>query len=265
MIESAVISSCDNQKIKNIRKLRKKKYRIIQNAYIIESIKLFKEANQWHIPVLQIFYTRSCIEKNPELKKILADLSETGITVYEVSEKVFRNISEFQTPEGILCIVEKQEHSIQNIKRILILDDIQDPGNAGTMIRTADAAGFNAIICSEHTIDIYDSKVIRSTMGSFFHIPVIQSKDILSDIKRLKNDNVLICGTALEGKESYHCPISSVDKIALILGSESHGMSQSLKTQCDVLWRLPIFGKAESLNVSVAAGICMYNISEYFL
>ena len=264
MIESAVISSCDNQKIKNIRKLRKKKYRTIQNAYIIESIKLFKEAIQWHIPILQIYYTQLCIKRNPELKKLLVDLGEKDISVYEVSEKVFRNISEFQTPEGILCIVEKQEHSIQNIKRILILDDIQDPGNTGTMIRTADAAGFNAVLCSEHTIDIYDSKVIRATMGSFFHIPIIQSKDILSDVKRLKNDNVLICGTALEGKESYHCPISSVDKIALILGSESHGMSQMLKDQCDILWKLPIRGKAESLNVSVAAGVFMYKISEFF-
>ena len=265
MIESDAISSCDNQKIKNIRKLRKKKYRNIQNAYIIESIKLFKEAVQWQIPILQIFYAKPCIERNPELKKILSDFSTNGIMVYEVSEKVFRNISEFQTPEGILCIVEKQAYSIQNKKRVLVLDNIQDPGNAGTMIRTADAAGFDAIFCSEHTIDIYDSKVIRSAMGSFFHIPIIQSKDILSDVKRLKKEKVLICGTALEGKESYHCPISNTDKIALILGSESHGMSQSLKNQCDVLWRLPIFGKAESLNVSVAAGICMYKISECLL
>ena len=264
MIESAVISSCDNQKIKNIRRLRKKKYRIIQNAYIIESIKLFKEAIQWHIPIKQIFFTHLCLVKNPELKKIFIELKKNGITVFEVEDKVFRNISEFQTPEGILCVAEKKEYSIHDINHILILEHIQDPGNAGTMIRTADAAGFDAVICSEHTIDIYDSKVIRSTMGSFFHIPVIQSKDLLFDVRRLKKNSVMICGTALEGKESYQCPLSKADKIALILGNESHGMSQTLKDQCDVLWRLPIRGKAESLNVSVAAGVFMYKISESF-
>ena len=262
MIESAIISSYDNQKIKNIRKLRKKKYRTIQNAYVIESIKLFKEAFQWKVPIKQIYFTRTCLEKNPDLGPILKDLNQNGVMIFEVQDNVFRHISEMKTPEGMLCVAEKQSRTISNPRYILILDHIQDPGNAGTIIRTADAAGFDTVLCSEHTIDIYDAKVIRSSMGSFFHIPVIQSQNLLSDIDRLKKEDVTLCGAAVEGEESFHCPIGKTEKIALILGNESHGMDEALKAQCDVLWRLPILGHAESLNVSVAAGILMYQISQ---
>ena len=142
----------------------------------------------------------------------------------------------------------------------MLIDAVQDPGNVGTMIRTADAAGFDAVILGEGTVDLYNDKVIRATQGSIFHLPIIQA-DLLLKMDELQKQGVVICASTLEKA----VPIESVErteKMALIVGNEGQGVNPVLIEKADQLVHIPIYGKAESLNVSVAAGIMLYEMQK---
>lgn len=143
----------------------------------------------------------------------------------------------------------------------VILDDVQDPGNVGTIIRTADAAGFDGIICSSKTADIYNEKVLRGAMGSVFHLPVLQTGALGETVLFLKEQGTRMIGTSLQGKTSLSASLAAQKAVGIILGNESKGMSKGMADLCDDLYKLPMYGHAESLNVSVAAGILMYDIA----
>src|SRR5699024_7511376 len=135
---------------------------------------------------------------------------------------------------------------------------IQDPGNLGTIIRTADAAGFSNIILGRGTVDLYNDKVIRATQGSLFHIPIVQ-KDLTESIPRLKESGFSVLATTLQRAKNYR-DIEPSEKTAIILGNEGSGVDETLINMADELVKIPIYGKAESLNVGIAAGILMYYI-----
>ncbi len=248
-----MINSRNNLEIIEVSKLKQKKHRDLTGNYLIEGIKLVKEALNNNADILKIYLIPSI------LKKIEIPAS---IKIVEVNEKVLNKISSQKNPEGIVAVVKKNDVLPNRSSKILVLDNIQNPGNLGTIIRTADAAGFDSVYCSSNCVDLYNDKTIRATMGSLFHIPVLINQDLSIVLKDLKNKSFEVIATVLDGEDLYLNRVIVPEKLALLFGNESHGIRNDLLDYCTKKIKLPIFGKAESLNVSVAAGIFMYAYSD---
>ncbi|HEY4601119.1 MAG TPA: RNA methyltransferase [Cerasibacillus sp.] len=243
-----MITSVQNEKVKAWRKLHKRKERLKSKLFIVEGYHLVEEAwkSNWEIKELIVM----------DQTDIPSWYKESNITV--VSKQVFQSISKTETPQGILAIVKMKQTFIQNGKHLLLIDAVQDPGNLGTIIRTADAAGLGGIILGEGTVDVFNDKVIRATQGSLFHIPIKESL-LVEEINTLKNNGYHIWASALEEAQDYQ-EVNVPEKVALLLGNEGAGINQKYIEQADLSVKIPIYGKAESLNVGVAASILMYYI-----
>ncbi|MEA5074361.1 MAG: RNA methyltransferase [Eubacterium aggregans] len=254
------ITSCSNSRVKSICALQRKRIRDTEDAFIFEGIKLFREALAWDVPITDIFITPSLLQILEE-DGLNRNLQSKGVETWVVDDAVMQKISLQKNPEGVLCRCQKMENKEQDLPSYVIFEDIQDPGNVGTLIRTADAAGFGGIITTESTADIYNDKVLRSSMGSVFHLPIVQNVSLDNILLTLKQSGYTIIGTALEGNENFDIKDYQTFKPVIILGNESKGMKDNTKAQCDHLLRLPMYGPAESLNVSVAGGIVLYDIA----
>ena len=252
-----MITSVSNPDIIQTAKLKQKKYRDLTGQFLIEGIKLTSEAINNHIQIEKIFILPELINKLP---------NKNNFEIIEVNKKIIKKLSSQKNPEGIIALVKKDSinFNFRNNKFIL-LDEISDPGNLGTIIRTADAAGYEAVFCSPNCADLYNEKTIRSTMGSIFHIPVIENINLIEKIEELKVNKFRIYGTSLDGEILYLNQVKVPEKFALVLGNESHGISSEIQNSCTQLLKLPIFGKSESLNVSIAAGIFMYAFTDQFI
>ncbi|EQB35769.1 hypothetical protein M948_12060 [Virgibacillus sp. CM-4] len=242
-----LITSVKNDKVKVWKKLHKRKERFKTGTFLIEGFHLVEEAwkSNWQLNEI-------ILQEGNHIPEFCNDIP----TVF-VSEQVFGMISQTNSPQGIAAIITMKEEYVPVSKgQVLLVDAIQDPGNLGTMIRTADAAGFSEIIVGEDTVDIFNDKVIRSTQGSLFHIPVRQA-DLQIEIKRLQELGFEVWATALEHAENY-ATLKPSQKTALIVGNEGNGIKQEFLLDANKIVTIPIYGDAESLNVSVAAGILMY-------
>ena len=252
-----VISSKDNELVKHIKKLKDKKYRDESNEYIVEGVKLIEEA----------------VKENAKIKKIVVceDTTRTyeiptnvmlEIAKYEciyVTEKIFATITQVTNPQGIMAIIEKNDKNkeidfTQDI--IVALDDVQDPGNLGTILRTVDSIGLNQIIVSKGTADAFNAKVVRSTMGAIFRINIIEVDDLKQSIKEMKKHHFKLMVTSLQTDNSIYD--IDFNKKIIVIGNESNGVSQEIQDMADEKAKIPMLGKTESLNASVAAGIVMY-------
>ena len=204
-------------------------------------------------------YVSESYEKSPEGKKSLI-----GKTYEIIADSVFKKMSDTVTPQGVMCVVDKAEYIFddlinKNSLKVLVLEGVQDPGNLGTMLRTSEAAGFNFILADKNTVDVYNPKVIRSTMGSIFRVPVIYTDDILSDIDKLKNKGVKCVAAHLRGNKSYR-DIDYPKKAAVFIGNEGKGLSDEISEKADILVKIPMEGKVESLNAAVAAALMMFEV-----
>lgn len=241
-----MITSLQNHQVKAWKKLHQRKYRQQTRMFIIEGNHLVEEAitSDWQIEHIIV---REDIEPSS---------SFTNNHVIWVSRDVFNHLSQTKTPQGIMAVVRMKEFSVIQGNQLLAIDAIQDPGNLGTIIRTADAAGYDGIILGKGTVDVFNDKVIRATQGSLFHIPFIQGR--LQDyLKKLKREKFTIIASALRHAKHYQ-EIKNVNKFALLLGNEGSGVKKELIQLAHECVQIPIYGRAESLNVSVAAGILMY-------
>lgn len=243
-----IIRSIKNQQVKNWRKLHRRKYREESNSFLIEGDHLIEEAHKARQDIQEII-----LEEGREAP----DWSDPG-QVYRVSREIFKEISQTQSPQGIAAVLKRRKGQIAKGKYLLLIDAIQDPGNLGTIIRTADAAGFSKIYLGEGTVDPYNDKVIRSSQGSLFHI-AIEQKALEEVIPALKAEGFSLWGTSLKGAKNYQEVIPS-GKTAIILGNEGQGVSDRWLHLADKLVKIPIYGQAESLNVGIAAGILMYHV-----
>ncbi|GEN31477.1 TrmH family RNA methyltransferase [Cerasibacillus quisquiliarum] len=243
-----MITSIQNEKVKDWRKLHKRKERQKTKLFIVEGYHLVEEAWKSNWEIVEVIVMDQI--------DIPSWYTDNNITI--VSKQVFQSISTTKSPQGILAVVKMKQTFIQNGKHLLLIDAVQDPGNLGTIIRTADAAGLGGIILGEGTVDAFNEKVIRATQGSLFHIPIKEAK-LNHEIKQLKNIGYTIWASSLEQAHHYqhiHVP----EKVALLLGNEGSGIKQKYIEQADLSVKIPIYGKAESLNVGVAASILMYYI-----
>lgn len=258
--DNPVISSRSNEKLKYLRKLGNKPFRDNEKAFSIEGTKLFLEAFQSQLIFRQIFMTEQWFDSQNEcIQDSIALLNANGVSIVVVINEIFNSISTMNQSEGVISIVNKIEFEPSDFMKYVLLDDVQDPFNVGTIIRTADAAGIDCVITSRKTADIYNEKVLRGSMGSVFHIPVIQVDSLSEYAQLLKNRKITIIGTSLEGDSLWQRqPIKT--PYAIVLGNESQGISYEMSQLCDILLKIPILGNAESLNVSTAAGIILYDI-----
>lgn len=251
------ISSKDNDFIKHIKKLKDKKYRDLNNEYIIEGIKLVGEAIQEKAKIKQIIICEECEKADNISRELMYEIAKEEC-VY-VTEKVFKYISEVSTPQGILAIIEKNntEKEIDYSQDIIVaLDDVQDPGNLGTILRTVDSIGLNQILVSKGTADVYNPKVVRSTMGAIFRVKIIECEDLGKTLKEAKKHKFKVVVSSLQTDNSIY----DIDykKKVIIIGNEANGVEQHIQEMSDEKIKIPMLGKTESLNASVATGIILY-------
>lgn len=250
------ITSTSNETIKYFISLNDKKTRMNAKRFIVEGYHLVNEASKTNLLEAII----STDEK--ELKKI------NNVRRYLVNDAIINKIATTKNPQNILGIVKMLDHNITNLvpiikenkTKLIMLDDVNDPGNLGTIIRTAAGLGYDGIIMSPNTVDLYNEKVIRSTQGVMFKIPIIKA-NLQEVIKLLKKEKVFCIGTALtNAKDVKH--ITKKDKFAICLGNEAKGISKEVLDNMDENVRIAMNNDVESLNVSIAAGIIMYEMME---
>ena len=239
-----VYSSIDNQKIKEIKKLNNKKYRDLTNKFLVEGDHLVIEA-----------YKKGYLEELILEENVIFPLD---IKTSYVTRSVIKYITALETPPNIMGICKKiNEQEIGN--RVLILDNIQDPGNLGTIIRSCVAFNIDTIILSNNSVDLYNSKVIRATQGLIFHINIIR-RDLKEEIPLLKSLGYTIFGTNVEdGIELKN--IEKPDKYAIIMGNEGNGVSDDVNKLCDKFIYIKMSDTCESLNVGVATSVILYEFS----
>jgi RNA methyltransferase, TrmH family len=260
------IDSEDNKKLKLVRKLRARKYRDSEGKFVIEGINLVEEALNREAGVDYIIVSED-FELDPSRLDI-PRLSEE-YEVYELSRQCFEKLCEAENGLGILAVVSKPAYSCEAVAvsemldnlgpedNILVLDRIQDPGNIGTMIRTAVAAGYQMILCSKGTVDVWSSKVLRATAGMIFDIPVCYIDETETLISLLKKHNRRVCVTVLEDAVPYY--EADISKgIALVIGNEGNGISDEMIASADERITIPMRGGVESLNAGISAAILMY-------
>lgn len=251
-----IITSKDNEMVKHIRKLKEKKYRDEYGEYIVEGIKLINEAIEENLNVKTIVVCDNC-DKEIINQNSMYEVAKHNC-VY-VDEKVFNTITEVKNPQGILAVIEKKDKEKEiNYKEdiIVVLDDIQDPGNLGTILRTVDSAGLTQIIVSKKSGDVYNSKVVRSTMGAIFRVNVIESDNLVQTIKEIKKHKFSVISTSLDTDKSIYD--MEYKKVAIVIGNEANGVSKEIQDLSDTRIKIPMLGKTESLNASVATGIVVY-------
>ena len=252
-----MITSTSNKKIKElVAMVKKSSIGKKKNAYIIEGIRMFSELKPEEI--LEVFVSESFENENKSLLKDIFPEYET------VSDRVFDSISDTKTPQGVLAVAKRKEYTLENILKnaqepfsLLILDGLQDPGNLGTLVRAGEGAGISGIIMSENTVDIYNPKVIRSTMGSIFRVPFIYVKDLKEVIDKLNSKGISVYASSLEGAIEYDRPDYKKDT-AFIIGNEAAGISKEILDITDKKIKIPMLGEVESLNAAVAGSILMY-------
>lgn len=244
-----IITSKANSVVKNAKKLHQKKYR--KSAYLIEGWHLFEEAVQAGVTIEKIFALESYRDQ----------LAAFPQTVW-VSEEILLDLADSQTPQGIVAIVQKEEVGLPDLHqgKFLFLEDVQDPGNVGTMIRTADAAGFTGVIVSDKSADIYSLKTLRSMQGSHFHLPIYRLP-LATFVEEAKKSNLPILATTLSKESKDYRELSLLKDFVLVMGNEGQGISPVMAESADQLVHIGMKGRAESLNVAVAAGILMFYFS----
>lgn len=251
-----IITSKDNETVKNIKKLKERKYRDLNNEFIIEGIKLVKEAISEKFMIKKIVICEECLENAVIDEKTLYEIAKYEC-IY-VTKKIFESISNVTHPQGILAVVEKNNKKPINYKEdiVLVLDGLQDPGNLGTILRTIDSANLSQIIVSKETVDAYNPKVVRSTMGAIFRVNIIQTDNLKESLKDLKKHKYKIMSTSLEATESIYD--IDYNKKVLVIGNEANGVSKEILDFADEKVIIPMLGKTESLNASVATSIIVY-------
>lgn len=243
-----MLTSIQNERIKKYKKLIQRKYRKAERMFLIEGTHLLEEAlyANWEIP--EILYGNDVIlpEGTDEIQTTL------------VSEEVLRHLAQTETPQKIIAVVKQREDKELLGERVLLLDQLQDPGNVGTIIRSAAAFGYDTVYLGKGTVDLYNEKVLRATQGAFFHLTIVEV-DLAIEIPKLVEAGFDVWATALEdAKELARVQIKKIEKLALLLGNEGSGIQTKLMDLATNRVTIPLKPAAESLNVAIAAGIIMY-------
>lgn len=256
------ITSTSNSLYKDVKNLKQKKFRDEKGEYLIEGIRFVEEALKAKANIKHLFFDLK-LEKLKGGNELLDMAMKTDISLYEVGEHLMEGLSDTENSQGVVAVLPIKAFAlnevINNSKRLLVLETIQDPGNMGTIIRTADAAGFDGIVALRGCVDIYNPKVLRSTMGSIFHIPVVTNAEMADTVRFIREKGLKSFAAHLKGEKSiYEADMSNGGVI--FIGNEASGLSEELSAWANELVKIPMPGKAESLNASVASALFMYEM-----
>ena len=255
-----MISSSSNPQIKIIIQLQKKpKARAEQGAFVTEGIKLFEESRDGgHL--IKAYVSESFYEE-----KRIGDTDYFNGFSYEIiSDGVLKEASDTLTPQGIMAVVRKPVYNLDEIlsapdANLVLLEDIRDPGNLGTILRTAEGAGVTGVILSKTSVDMYNPKVIRSTMGAIYRMPFIYAEDFKETLSRLKQKGISIYAAHLNAVKAYD-EMDYSNRCGILIGNEANGLSEEIAAMSDEYIKIPMSGSVESLNAAIAAAILMYEV-----
>ncbi|MDD3192346.1 MAG: RNA methyltransferase [Oscillospiraceae bacterium] len=255
------ISSRDNDKIKQLIRLQNsRKARQDAAAFVAEGVRLAKEALRCNLVVRQAFATEDGAARYADIWDALC---QTSSSAYLISDKLETKISEVQSPQGIYCVCDMPDPDgcfLAAGKKILALDQLQDPGNLGTIIRTADAFGADGLILGEGCADRYSPKVLRSAMGSVFRLPAWTVPDLAAALEKMKRAGFACFGAALDGTALRLGEVSFPERAVTVIGNEGNGISQAVLATCGRTLYIPMRGEAESLNAGVAASLILWEM-----
>lgn len=251
------IESRDNKWVKRLNGLKIKKNRDKEGVFIAEGLRFVSEIPaDWSIEAYAV--SESFAAEN--------DLSayEKRAELLCLPDVLFSSVCDTENPQGILAVCQKKKWDMEQVfaKKtpfLLLAEDMNDPGNLGTLIRTADACGADGVFLSKGSVDLYNPKVLRATMGSLFHVPVFQNIDLHEIAEQLHTAEIPLYAAHLRGT-LYPYALNLADSCAFLIGNEARGLSDAAAALCDRLVKIPMPGQAESLNASVAAGILMYEV-----
>ena len=256
-----MIQDPSQAEIKGVAKLTKKEARSETGLFLLEGPQGLKEALERPKLIEKLFATESFEQKYPEL---ILRARDSRVNVSLVSESVLKELSDTTTPQGVVAVCQQFHVSIVDVlaskpKLVAFLAQIRDPGNAGTVLRAADAAGADAVVFSKGSVDIYNPKVVRSTTGSMFHLPFVIDADIPSSLNKFKEAGLVVLGADVAGNSLASIDSSELAKPTLwLFGNEAWGLEPEVSALADQLVQVPIFGAAESLNLATAASVCLY-------
>ena len=250
-----IIESVDNAFIKETKKLKEKKHRVEREEFIVEGFRFVNEAIKSNFEVPFVFVSEAAIEKWEKYnfeQKIKEDTR-----VFLIKEAALKGICSTETPQGIAAVVKNKQRSVDKKQGFyLLVDKVQDPGNLGTLIRTAHAAGALGVILTKGTVDVYNEKTLRATMGSIFYIPIIEDKE-LNITKGLIIGGFKLVVSSLDTENNFY-DVDLKDKVIIAVGSEANGVSEEITALCHSKVKVPMPGGAESLNVAIAGSIMIY-------
>lgn len=251
MKEILEISSLENENIKNWMKLKKRKHREEQKLFLAEGRKFLEYPER-----AKSLLAREDVCLEEDIRK------RFSCPIYRLSKKCFEKISSQENSQGIILVYSRVEALLEEcVEQVLVLDDVQDPGNVGTILRLADAAGFSDILLTENCADVYNEKVVRSSMGSIFHVRThpMKKEEILAF---LKEKNYAVTVTTLQEDSIPYTDLEVKGKNAFVFGNEGHGISEDFLALAFQKIIIPISGKAESLNVAMALGIIIFYLRD---
>lgn len=258
-----MITSSANSRVKQVIQWQTKaKERKKAGVFLTEGFKMYEEAPLESI--LKVYVAESALASLEKMdakeEKMAVKLKKTGYEV--VADSLFKKMADTQTPQGILCVVKQPEYRLEEILKqdrplLMILENLQDPGNLGTIIRTGEGAGVTGVIMTAKTVDIFNPKVIRATMGSVFRVPFLYVEDMEDTLKKLKEKGIRTYAAHLAGRE-YYDSFSFTGGTAFLIGNEGNGLEKNTADLADSYLKIPMEGKVESLNAAIAASLLMY-------
>ncbi len=250
-----MITATSNKRIKWLVSITEKaKERRKEQAFVVEGGKMFEEADEKYIR--EVYVSESYIEKNGISDKLQRVGFET------VSDEVFKKISDTKAPQGILCVMNQYKYALEDLLNkdnpvLVLLEDIQDPGNLGTILRTGEGAGIDGVIMTKDTVDIYNPKTIRATMGSIYRMPFLYVDSLQEVIGKLQEKGISVYAAHLKGNE-YYDNFDFKKGTAFLIGNEGNGLKKETADLADAYLKIPMEGKVESLNAAIATSLLMY-------
>ncbi|MBE5884655.1 MAG: RNA methyltransferase [Lachnospiraceae bacterium] len=258
-----MITSSANARVKQIIQWQSKaKERRKAKVFLAEGIKMFEEAPEERI--LEVYLSQEMEAKIKgtfnEGHEIKEKLKRTGYEV--VASELFVKMSDTQTPQGILTVLKQPEYELEEMLScenplLVVLENLQDPGNLGTILRTGEGAGITGVIMSNNTVDIFNPKTIRATMGSIYRVPFLYVEDLKATLQKLQEHGIHTYAAHLEG-EQYYDGVSFCEPTAFIIGNEGNGLTRDIADKADSYLKIPMEGQVESLNAAVATALLMY-------
>ncbi len=253
-----MITSTSNPQVKRLLQLQKKsKARNEEGVFLVEGLRMFSEVPKERVE--KVYISESLYNR----KKLEQNLDDFAVEI--LADHVFEHVSDTKTPQGILCVVKQKKYDAKKLLEIenphfVVLDNLQDPGNLGTIVRTAEGAGVDAVFLSKESVDIYNPKTIRSTMGSIYRVPVIYIEDILDLLEKFRVKDIKSYAAHLDGKNFYDQE-NYQSGTAILIGNEGNGLREEVAKAADIRVQIPMKGQVESLNAAVAASVFMFEVA----